>query len=343
MIKDLGSVNSLAIKKEFYNVESCIPPFAQGLHVNQETIDTYLAFFTQSSGADMLPYVYMESCDLYNNLIKHCKDYYLCKDETETIDKSLDQFSKYLSEITDIIEIGPGSVHAVKNKTLPILNCSKNLQRYHAIDHSKNYLEEACGFIEKELPDIDVLRIEADLTQVGEIKLNSINEGNAALLFLGSTLGNFKVFQQNNIIQQFYNLLNSNDKLIITIDTNQDEESLLKAYNNLYFYDFVMGSLKYYARINPEFKKYLTSFEAKVVLDKNLNLIDAFFMVKNDLSFYFDSNRIINLYKGQELRGIISHKPSSEKIVNLLFQNNFEVLEILGSSKGMKTFICKRL
>ena len=285
----------------------------------------------------------MESSDLYNNLIKSCSDYYLCKDETQIISNSKAALEQHLSKITDVIEVGPGSAHAVSNKTLPILTYAKNLKRYHAIDHSNNYLMDACNAIEDKYPNLDILKIEADLMNLESVKIFSTKQGSKAALFLGSTLGNFTNIQQTHIINQFASLLNLNDLFILTIDTNHDDESLLKAYSNNYFHDFVNGALKYYTRINPAFEKHLNSFEAKVILNKDNNSIDAFFRVKEDISFYFEGYGNINLYKNQELRGIISQKPSPERIIDLLSKNNFEVLEILNNSNKMNIFICKRV
>jgi L-histidine N-alpha-methyltransferase len=336
-------VSSLAIKKEFHDLENHAPQFTKNIHIDKKTRDDYLAFFTQSSGADMLPYVYMESCDFYNNLIKNCEDYYLCKNETEIIKENLDKFVKHFSGITDIIEIGPGSAYAVNNKTLPILNCAKNLKRYHAIDHSKNYLEEACLFIEKERPDIEILGIEANLVHVGKIKVTSIKKGTKALLFLGSTLGNFNTPQQDQIIEQFSNLLSLNDILIITVDTNQDEDSLLKAYSNNYTCNFVIGALNHYGKINHEFNNYLSDFEVKTTINKLSNSVEFSFVTKKEISFHFKGYGGITLLKGQELKGIRSYKYTLENITSILSKRSFEVIETLNNSNKMQTFICKKV
>ena len=309
--------------------------------INKKTMDDYLDFFTKSTGADMLPYVYAESSSYYNNLIKNCSDYYLCKDEIEVINKNTDKLEKYLDNVTDILEIGPGSKHAVNNKTLPILQSAKNLKRYHALDYSKNYLKEACNVIQTKLPNLKIIPIKADLMNFGKLKL--ISEGPKAVLSFGCTLCNFSIANQTQIIKEFSTLLNKKDVLILTIDNNQNKESLLKAYDNQYFYDFVMASLYHYLTIDPTFKKHLSSFEVKVELNEYLNLIDAFFIVKNDLSFYFQGYGNIQLFKGQQLKGIISHKPKTDQITDLLTQNSFEVIEILDNYDKMKLFICKKL
>lgn len=336
-------MTSLAIKKDDYDTKHYSSTSINNLYADQQILNDYLSFFTKNDGADLLQYVYMESSDLYDNLIKNCSNYYLCKDEIEIISKSKNELEQYLSNITDIIEVGPGSAHAVNNKTLPILSYAKNLKRYHAIDYSKSYLESACTLIKSKCPNLNIFQIEADLIQLDSVKISSTKGSNKAALFLGSTLGNFNEAKQENIIKQFASLLDINDLFILTVDTNQDKDSLLKAYSNDYFYDFTMGCLKYYAKLNPDFKKYLASFEAKVILDERNNLIDAFFKVKEDLSFYFIGHGNITLNKGQELRGIISQKPSSEKVKNLLFKHNFEVLHALNNSDKMKVFICKRI
>lgn len=312
------------------------------LTIDKKTLQDYVTFFTTKKGADMLPYAYLEATDNYNNLVKNCPDYYLFNDEVKTISSNKDALKEYLKEVTDIVEIGPGSDYTLEHKTLPILSYVENLKRYHAIDISKDYLDNACNYIKKHTPNIEICAVEADLMQKTQIGLNQIPCGKKAVLFLGSTLGNFTQIQQNYVLKQISKLTKPEDIAIITVDTNQDKESMVRAYDNLQVYNFMFGILKYFATTNIVFKPFINSFEVKCKWDEENKLMDICFVVKNDLSFFMESYGEIVLTKGQELRGITSRKPNTEDICTLIQQNQFEVLDILHYTNKMQLFICKR-
>lgn len=137
--------------------------------VDKKILDDYWKFFTTAEGADILPYVYMESSHLYDELVKNAPEYYLFKDESELIKNNKNQLVKHLKGFTDIIEVGPGSCHTIEHKTLPILSYASDLQTYYALDHSENYLVDAINFIKTHTESVEIRAIEADLLLPGEI------------------------------------------------------------------------------------------------------------------------------------------------------------------------------
>jgi len=311
-------------------------------NIEKKTLEDYVAFFTTKKGADMLPYAYLEATDNYNNLVKNCPDYYLFNDEVKTISSNKDALKEYLKEVTDIVEIGPGSDYTLEHKTLPILSYVENLKRYHAIDISKDYLDNACNYIKRHKPELEICSVEADLMRDEKIELNQIPYGKKAVIFLGSTLGNFTQMQQNYVLKQISMLTEANEIVIIAIDTNQDKNSLIKAYNNSYSTKLVLAIIRNFTKISPKFLPYVNSFEVECRWDEANKLIDIFFVVKDNISFYLENYGEIILTKGQELRGVTSRKPSKECIATLLQQNQFDVLDILHYSNKMQLFICKR-
>lgn len=312
---------------------------SSSLQVDQKTLDDYYAFFSGKE-VDMLPYVYAEPSDAYNALV-HAPEYYLFRDEVNTIANNQDVLRRYLTGVTDIVEIGPGCDYTVENKTVPILNCASDLKRYHAIDYSENYLKEACRSVSERKSDIEVLGIEADLMN-GKIDLGKIPLGKKCILFLGSTLGNFTEMQQQHAISQIANTTSLGEMLILTVDTNYHGESVLSSYSNKSFYAFAMNSLNNLATIYPPFKKYLSSFEVRCVWDEANNLNNAYFITKNNLSFEFANFGIINITSGQKLEGIKSRKFSRNKIATLL-KNTFDIIDVLSYSQKAQVFICKRI
>lgn len=310
--------------------------------VSKQTEADYLNFFTTEEGADMLPYAYLESSEYYDDLVKNNHDYYLFSDEVMTITANKHLLTKYLDKVSDIVEIGPGSDHTMQHKTLPIISYAKSLKRYHAIDISKNYLKNACDFIGKHAPNLEIFYTEADLMQQEKLKIKNTSLKNKCVLFLGSTLGNFTHTQQNHVVKQISQIINKDDLLILTVDTNQDEKSLLNAYVNFNTNVFIHGIIQYYSKYNPKFAKYIDSFEIKYDLDKLANSINIYFVTKEKIEFDFNSHRKIKLFKGQELRGVKSRKHNKAQVSDLLNRNNFSILDVLSYSNKMQLFICKK-
>lgn len=310
--------------------------------INPKIFKDYINFFTTSKGIDMLPYVYLESNNLYDNLLKNNEDYYLFNDEVSLIGNNKDKLSKYLENVNDIIEVGPGSSYAVEHKTIPILTSALQLKNYHAIDYSKNYLVDICNIIKERMPSLKINTSESDIMQKYPITLNALINNKKAIMLLGSTLGNFNDFQQSYIVKQLSNLIDCNDIFILTVDMNQDPVSLIKAYSNTHTHQFIKEFLLYFSRINSSFTKYLNSFEIKINWDEFNKLVDIFLIAKENLCFNLPRFGDIKIQYGQEFRGIKSRKPTINRVLSLLEINDFHVLDVLTHSNKMGMFICKK-
>jgi hypothetical protein len=95
----------------------------------------------------MLPYIYAEPSDAYKRIVKDCEDYYIFRDEVENIENNKEKLTKYLANVKDMIEIGPGFNEVMTKKTLPIVSCANKLKRFFAVHSSACYLDEACEFL----------------------------------------------------------------------------------------------------------------------------------------------------------------------------------------------------
>ncbi len=308
---------------------------------DKKTFDDYLAFFTTNQGADILPYFYLDSSELFEDLVKNNSHYYLFNDEVSLIKNNQQLLTKHLNDISEIIEIGPGTSHPVEHKTIPILNYATNLKKYYAIDWCKDYLTEACQFIENYAPELKVLAIEADLSQREKLNLAISTSDKKAIILLGGTLGCYDQTMQKHILNQIYNLMSIDDLFIVTIDTNQDEQSLLAAYQNndkLHF-----ACVEYFAKINPDFAKHLNSLSVKCHWNKISSYLDIYFVAKNDFTFKFQKYLEIKIIKGQELRGIKISKPKQQEFIKLLKEAGFEVVDNLTNSNKMRMFIAKKV
>ena len=307
---------------------------------NQKALEDYYNFFTTKEGADILPYVYIEKPSAFDDLVKNCKDYYLFQDEVNLILENQDILSHYLTNISDIIEIGPGFTHSVEHKTLSILQAAKDLKNYYPIDIAKDYLINACNVVAKKFKHVQVHPIEANMLALSASNLHDKIPNHKALIFLGSTLCGQTSEEQSLIIRSIYEALSSGDLFILTVDTNNDADSLIKAYiNNI---DIIMASLEHFIRYMPGFKEHLDKFKPGCVWNAELKYIDQFFTAKENLTFYYPNYGMISIEKGQELRGIKSRKISEQETINLLIKEKFLILDIINGRNNMKIFICQK-
>lgn len=301
----------------------------------------YYNFFTNLEVRDMLIYAYLESSYYYDNLILYNKKYYLFSDEVKIISKNKIVFEKFLTDVKEIFEIGPGSPHVIKNKTIPILECCKNINKYCIIDHSKNYMFDAYKFLKNKLKSIDIELYEGKLLNLEKLsfKLKEYQNQKKAFMLLGSTIGNFTLEKQKKIINGFAELLDDGDLLFITTDTNQNEKILMDAYYNKYAIAFVDGILKHYSKTNIDFIKYLNSFDIFCNWNRDMLSVSYNFIAKDNIAFNHLDGKLIEIEKGKRLNGVNSYKIGKEQFYKLLTDSGLSVVEELENSR-ISIFIC---
>lgn len=306
----------------------------------KKALQDYLAFFTTEEGADMIKYIYEEDNGAYEDLVKNCPEYYICRDENQLIAEKADEFADALKNVTNIYEIGAGSEYSMINKTLPILSYARNIINYTVIDIADQYLKKARPFMEKHRPDLEIHTIKADLMN-GKIATLKTNK-KKAILFLGGTMGNFTEVGQNHIMQQIKAMTSKGDILIFTVDGNEDGQSVLKAYDHEYNYRFNNQILSYFIKFCPEFKRYISKFKVKLEWNIIEKSIELFFMAKDNITFYFPGFGQINIAKNQKLKAGRSKRSNIPEVSDLIACSGFSILKILNNHSTINTFICKR-
>ena len=138
--------------------------------------------------------------------------------------------------------------------------------------------------------------------------------------------------------------MNINDLLIFTFDTNQDEESLLRAYSGKINEGFVMGILNFFATINPSFANYISMFKIDYCWNSDLKTMSTNFVITEDLCFNIKNHGIVALKKGDKFEAVKSRKFDEKDIINTLEKMGFLILESLrnNNSNNIKTIICKK-
>lgn len=308
-------------------------------YFDQKTYNDYLDFFITEEGTDVLPYLYKNSGDFYDEAIKH-PDYYVFHDEVELITKNTKILSHYLKGTKNIIEVGPGSRNAISQKTLPLLKFATNLESYLALDISKSFLEQTCELISKNTT-LQTNFKSVDFTEPGPLYLENCFGAKNAAIMLGISLGNLTIRKQNLFLQKINSMLCKDDIFITSADTNMDQQSLLKAYQP--HKKYYMSFLNNFNAINSYFNKEIDLIEPKLEWCQSTNTVCTYYQANKSLTFYYPFYDNIEIHEGKKLRGIKSKKFSANEFQALIETNGFQTLEIINNSDKIKLFVCKKL
>ena len=104
---------------------------------------------------------------------------------------------------------------------------------YVALDISASHLQEACDRLQRRHPQVPMLGICCDYSQLEALPSHPLLNGQAHLgFFPGSSLGNFEPAAAQELLAQFRHLLGPGGKLLIGIDQPKASERLEAAYND---------------------------------------------------------------------------------------------------------------
>jgi uncharacterized SAM-dependent methyltransferase len=295
-------------------------PHQPELDANQIHKD-FFDLFTSNQAKDLLKYAYQDP-SLYD-AVTNSPDYYLFRDEVQLIQQHKDQLSEHLSGIKTLVELGPGSENGLSQKTLPLLNCAQDLHKYVAVDISQNYLEEIGPFI-KSKTNLEVNLVQANFVEDSLKQISSPEP--KALIMLGSTLGNFNNFETSSLLNRLSQEVRPSDRLIITIDTNQNPVSLTAAYNSKANKNFILEIMKCYGKQNHDFESMIRFFDISAEWDLSTKCVKSNIVAKLDLLLKIENLGTVDIAKGKKYCVSHSKKFSTNKFKRYLENFNLNVL-----------------
>ena len=196
-----------------------------------------LEFFHEGMRGNLWPYIYgaprsdddpVRGGILYNEMLENEADYYLYKYEAEIFQSMGGDIASVIGPNATFIELGPGSEQSLRLKTLPLLQACSELQGYVGIDISQSFLDKSLAVIREALPHIEISGTQQDFT-----KLTSIPDCEKPVVFFkGSTIANLRRDEVPPFIARIHELVGKPHYLLLVQDCNQDETSLMKAYDN---------------------------------------------------------------------------------------------------------------
>ena len=161
------------------------------------------------------------------DLICQQPEYSLTATETALLEQEAPAIAAALGDGT-LVEFGAGSARKVG----PLLQALAK-PAYVALDISAAHLAESGGRLQRQFPEVPMLGICCDYSQLQELPAHPLLSGlNHLGFFPGSSLGNFEPAAALALLRQFRQLLGPGGKLLIGIDQPKAVQRLEAAYND---------------------------------------------------------------------------------------------------------------
>lgn len=156
--------------------------------------------------------------------------------QSEIIKKQLTEITEYIDSVRNIIDLGPGGLHAVEKNTLPFIQIYKqDLKTYTAIDMAEESVINATCSVKKINNQINVEAINDDFYNLK----HKSKVGKTLALMMGGTIGNFEAAPNTNNalslmatkILQLKNSLPTNTTILIGLEATQNADILYSSYD----------------------------------------------------------------------------------------------------------------
>jgi dimethylhistidine N-methyltransferase len=300
---------------------------------NKKKTDSHFAQDTYE-GLSSIPkylkskYFYDAEGDKLFQKIMQMEEYYLTDCEYEIINN---QKNELLSEFSDnntpflLTELGAGDGQKTEllldhflNRAIPF--------RYLPIDISANVLNLMKKNLSGKFPDLEVEPYTGDYFQALE-DLNMKEDGRKILLFLGSTIGNFKYEAAFDFLRTLNKNMNKNDLLLIGFDLKKDPSVILPAYDDPYGItaEFNLNLLR---RINKELGGNFIpeQFYHHPIYDPKTGEARSYLVSRIDHKVTIDKlGATFNFKKEEPIFTEISQKYDEEMINNLADKTGFQI------------------
>lgn len=230
---------------------------------------------------------------LFQEIMK-MPEYYLTNCEYEIFStKGADILKAFSNESKpfDLVEFGAGDGTKTRILLKRLLENQANF-RYIPIDISGDVLENLKADLSKEIPKLEVRPENAEYFNALE-KIRSESDRPKLILFIGSSIGNFREEVIKKFLDELFEKMNTGDQILIGYDLMKDPNVILRAYNdssgitrafNLNVLkrinrelhaDFNLEAFEHYPFYDPESgnaKSYLVSLKRQTVFLKSLEL-----------------------------------------------------------------------
>ena len=313
-------------------------------------VDDVADLFLHKKEANVGPYLYGEPLpqidnDLvcgeqyYKKLVYEIPDYYLYYDEVKLIEKVAGKIAKYVLSDSTVIEFGPGTEKAFRNKTLPFLKEIKQLHKYVAVDLCDIYLQTSKSIIIERFPETIVETIQNDFFKYGDLIVKDFS--NPKILFKGSTIANLSKAECSLFLNRIYRAMDLNGILIIGCDANQNPESLKLAYDNETVEKFILNLFYRIDRDCPVEDFNPTAFNYRFEWEEREHCVKHNAVATESQVFKLNNNTI-EVKKNDTFHIVSSYKYPLSVFGRMATNSGFEVLDyFIDDNQRMAIYVLK--
>src|SRR5262249_44214889 len=129
-------------------------------------------------------------------------EYYLTRTETGILERHAGEIAKLIPSGATMVEFGAGS----SAKTRILLRAAPHVSAYVPVDISGAYLAAQTAQLQQEMPNLQVLPVDADFTKPFALP-ETLGSGPRVGFFPGSTIGNFEPHEANALLRNAATLL----------------------------------------------------------------------------------------------------------------------------------------
>lgn len=307
----------------------------------QQFLDDVKAIFLQENSENLSPYLYStpnpeiegdladgEGC--YYRLISQNSGYYLYKEEIELFNSAASKIAAYVPAEANVIEFGPGTDIAFKNKTLPFLKEIKGLKSYITVDICQSYLDQSEAILKETLPEVKVTKINSDfiknLEQVTDFEL-------PVIFFQGSTITNLSTKNCLSFLQRVAKAIHSEGRLIVGVDANQNEAILREAYDNCTVADMTLSIAHWINRDLPVSGFDPTGFKYEFNWVAQTHCVEHNVRATKSQNFVLDGTPI-TIKDGEKFHFLSSYKYPIDYLQNIAVEAGLKPLDYFVHENG---------
>ncbi len=173
-------------------------------------------YFYDAIGAEL----FTQICEL--------EEYYPTRTEISILQKNATDIATKLGEQAMLIEYGSGSLDKVRI----LLDALSDPVALCAIDISAEQLKAASKEVQNAYPELEVLAVEADFTQVVPLPSPETSPKAHVAFFPGSTIGNFAPENARDFLAGISETIGVDGLLLIGVDFKKDASRLVAAYDD---------------------------------------------------------------------------------------------------------------
>ncbi|KAF2121345.1 C-type lectin protein [Lophiotrema nucula] len=247
--------------------------------------------------------------------ITYLDEYYLTNAEIEVLEKYADDIAQRIQAGSVVVELGSGNLRKVNILLQAIDRLGKDVE-YYAVDLSLPELKRTFAEIPTEgYKHIKCFGLYGTYDQaLAWLKSPNIIEKPKTILWLGSSLGNFKREELPPFLSGFRDAIGEGDTMLIGIDSCKDPNRVYHAYNDRdgTTHAFIHNGLKHANRITGENTFNLDDWEVIGEYDQVAGRHHAFVSPNKEVAI--DG---VTIAKGERLRIEESYKWSRDEILKL--------------------------